>query len=41
MHHQPTSDWVAYLVMFFVAGGVILGKFLMFSGKEEDKDKGK
>jgi len=43
MHHQPSSDWVAYVVMFFVVGGVILGKFLMFKGDKEEniEDKNK
>ena len=34
MHHQPQSDWVAYVVMFFVVIGVLYGKHLMFKGDE-------
>ena len=39
MAHQPPSDLTAYIVMIFVAGGVLLGKYLMFSDKKEDKTK--
>ena len=42
-HHQPPSDLTAYIVMALVAGGVLLGKFLMFSdkGQEDIKDLAK